>query len=731
MQRPANAWSLEIPGIAALFAVLSCAMAWPLPVRLADALPSATGDPVLVAWTLGWGADRLADGYRGLWQAPIFHPYADTFAYSEAMLGVSVFLAPVYWLTRNPVLLHNLAFLAGPALAGTGMFLLVRELTGRRGAALVAALVYAFTPYRVSQATHLQVLVYGWMPLALLGLHRYLRTGSRRALALFALCFLLQSLSNGYFLYFLALAAAPIVGHGLWRAGGAWRHRAGGLAIAGLVILTVLAPVIAAYVRVARREGFRRDRAEMVGYSADLGSYFHVDAASSLWGSVLPTKASEATLFPGLLACVLAVLALGWAWHTRRMLPGLAQGDETPRTRDIRSAVAVYGAVTLLGIALTFGPEPAVWPGRRLPTGPWAWLLHVLPGFDGLRVCARAVVIVNTGLAVLAGCGMALLASAARPRLGALVTVLACCVVLAEGHAATRLESMDSPSLRQDRAVYAWLAGQPPGAMLELPAGEVAHEVRYVLGTLDHPNRIVNGYSGHGSALHEFVAGPPFREVAHLDGALEMLQAVGVRYVVVHGALYGDRGFADDLRAALRSAPRVVRAYDIGTTSVFELAAGATRQGVAPAGRRIEAAALALAASANPEAVARLADGDPQTRWLSVKPQEGTEWVRVDLDRPRTLTHLRLGTARRSLGDYPRHLRVETSTDGQSFTPVFDGSALPSLAAAILDRPASPSIDVPLPGVAARAVRISQTGRTPRRWFWAIHELDLWEAAER
>ena len=122
------------------------------------------------------------------------------------------------WLTGNPILALNLAMIGSTALAGVGMFLLVRELTGRADAAFIAGVAFACSPYRVPQASHLQVLVSGWMPVALVRpCTGSCATRSTRALALFVAAFVLQAYSNGYFLYFLAIPVAVVVVHGLWR----------------------------------------------------------------------------------------------------------------------------------------------------------------------------------------------------------------------------------------------------------------------------------------------------------------------------------------------------------------------------------------------------------------------------------------------------------------------------------------------------------------------------------
>ena len=79
--------------------------------------------------------------------------------------------------------------------------------------------------------------------------------------------------------------------------------------------------------------------------------------------------------------------------------------------------------------------------------------------------------------------------------------------------------------------------------------------------------------------------------------------------------------------------------------------------------------------------------------------------------------------------DYPRHLLVEASDDGQTFRPVHDDGALASRAATVVPRPQQPDIDFPIASTAAPVLRIRQTGRTPRMCFWAVHEVRVWEGS--
>jgi hypothetical protein len=80
-----------------------------------------------------------------------FFPYRHTLLYSDHLLGIAIFTAPIQWLTGNAVLAYNAAYLGSIVVAGCGQYLLARELTGRRDAALIAGVIYAssHSAYRI------------------------------------------------------------------------------------------------------------------------------------------------------------------------------------------------------------------------------------------------------------------------------------------------------------------------------------------------------------------------------------------------------------------------------------------------------------------------------------------------------------------------------------------------------------------------------------------------------
>ena len=140
----------EVALVAGGFAALALVMTWPLAAHATRTLPGDLGDPLLNAWILGWDAQRLAHGLAGFWDAPILYPARHALAYSEHLFGVALFVAPIYWATANAVLAYNVAFIGSYVLAGTGMYVLAHYLCGRRDAAVLATLVFAFGPYRAT-----------------------------------------------------------------------------------------------------------------------------------------------------------------------------------------------------------------------------------------------------------------------------------------------------------------------------------------------------------------------------------------------------------------------------------------------------------------------------------------------------------------------------------------------------------------------------------------------------
>ncbi len=725
------------------FACLALLATWPLVLHLGRALPGDLGDPLFSSWLLGWDADRLRHGLRGFWDAPILYPSQHTVAFSEHMLGIAVFVAPVIWLTGNPILGYDVAFLLTFVLAGCGMYLLARELTGRRDAAFLAGLMFAWSPMRALHVSHLQVLAWGWMPIALWGLHRFLaswrppRTKERSAkalaeradlaerrrhslatLAVFAAAFTIQAFSNSYFIYYLTLASGFVLIYELAvsSAPSANRLRAlGWLAAASALILLSLGAVAWAYVAVRQQYGFRRPYDDWSMFSANLRSYVSAPDTSRLWGVVLHgDEFPERQLFPGFVTLIAAAAAL-WPGQARRRL------------------AVLYGTLAAAALILSLGPEPAAWSHRLLPSGPYVWLARIVPGMDGMRVPARLGVVVLLALCVLAALGVARLLEHLQPRTRTVTVVLLGAAIVAEGWAVPlRMAPFDARGRPADRAAYRWLAQQPQGSAIELPILEwaIAPTLTYQYATLSHGHPIVNGYSGYGSSLQEFLGGAasPLNDVDRIEDALHLLAAVGVRYVLVHPADFEDPHTGADTVAAIRASPALAaEEFRSDAVVAFRLKESVVLTAPAvPVGQRLRATDFRASASDSSDRLSLAFDRDVDTRWLTGRPQNGDEWITIAFDRTRDVSAIELQTASRSFGDYPRELQVESVGEDGNRMVLYRSPMLIPYGRTLAQSGSQPTLVVNLPANRTRTLTIRQTGRT-RRWFWSIHELGIFE----
>ncbi len=564
---------------AALYAAVALVWTWPLALGLTRNLPADFGDPLLNCWILAWDVTHVG---RGFWNANIFYPHPLALAYSEHLVAQAVQIAPIYALTRNPILCYNLLFLSTFVVAGLGMYLLARELTGSRAGAVVAGLAYAFAPYRVASFPHLQVLSSGWMPLTLFGFRRYFTTGRRRALAGATVAWTAQNLSCGYYLMFFT----PVVGMYL-----TWElvtrrqtlRRRDLIAVAGAAVAVALVtvPFVIPYLEL-RRLGFG-PRTDVGTFSADAYAYFTADPHLWVWGSIARGfPRPEGALFPGLTIASLAAfgarIPLALAPLAGVALPLLGEhipgirltsvtrmlvwtamasaivlavsGDQRRRLLVwLTSPPAVLTIITVFAVILSFGPEMHA-RGRVIAEGmPYAVLYRYVPGFDGLRVPARFAMIVALGLAALGS--FAIRRTRAALLAGALIVLESFAAPIPINLNDTRYGQAhlrplpDHVSFETSRDLYDAVARLRPTAVVELPLGEPAFDVRYMFFSTRHWTRLVNGYSGGAPQDYLALTDALADALARPAPAWERLRATGATHVIVHeGAFESGRGRA-------------------------------------------------------------------------------------------------------------------------------------------------------------------------------------------
>ncbi len=493
------------------FLLASIFFTWPLLPRMATAL-SSSPDSLLNAWALGWSFHILPRDPLALFDANIFFPRPDTLAYSEHLFGIAVLVWPVFLLTGNLVLAHNVALFSSFALSGIGMYLLVREIAKNPWAALVSGTIFLAAPYRFGHLLQLQLLTFQWFPFVFWCVLRYLREGRLRQLAGIAVFSLLQVLSCNYYMVYLALTVVLFaLALAIWGRELLSQRKLVLLSLGAAAVFALCLPFLLPYAR-NRERGFHRRYEDVVYYSASLRDYLSPSRFNRppYEPFLASTSRSEKALLPGFAAMALALVGIG-----------------AGRSRD--RLFWLFGIVLVVtAVILSLGPE-LKWGSGAFPL-PYRFLYRYVPGFDSIRVPARISVLALFGISVLAGLGAAALISRWKtPFALALLGLL-----LVE----YRTYSLDSalPDAPAPSAAHVWLAQSgAKGAVLVLPiheGEEIRHESLAMFQSTAHFRPLVNGYSGWWPNDYWELVGR-LRYFPMARSLRVLLERAPVRYVVV------------------------------------------------------------------------------------------------------------------------------------------------------------------------------------------------------
>jgi hypothetical protein len=446
-----------VPAI--VYLVLAVAWSWPLPLHLANRFTHDPGDPLLVTYLMWWNAHAIPLT-RAWWNAPFYWPLPNALALTEHLAGLSPIASPIQWLGGSPLLAYNLVLIASTWWSGLATHALVRRLTGCTAAAYCAGIAFAYAPYRTSQLGHMQLYACWWLPLVLLALHAYYEEGRARWLLVAGGAWLLQGLTNGYFLLFLPVLVAMWFA---WFTRRAEIRRAVRAAAALAIAMAAAVPFLLHYVAVHTAQGLSRNLGEMRAYSAYPGAFLTATPILRFWHTAEP-RSTEQYLFPGVTALALVLAGLFVARRDRRF--------------------QFYAGAALVMAALSFGPAENP---RSLAVlwHPYSWLTW-LPGYSGLRVPTRMYMLGVLCLAVAAGIAFAHLRQRVRWR-KALVTIVFAGLVV-------------------DGAIAGMPLGFPPGQLaleardarvLALPFEDGRVTVFAMYQSMSHRRPVVNGYAGY------------------------------------------------------------------------------------------------------------------------------------------------------------------------------------------------------------------------------------------
>jgi len=426
----ASRWP-DLPGretwiAALLFTGLTIAFAYPLTFHPAT-LRFPTGPDGDLGWyLLAWDTHAFLHKPWAIFDANIYYPQRLTLAYSESMIGIALFAAPVIWLTGNLVLAANFVSILSSALCGLGTYVLARRLKMSIAAAAIAGIIFECAPPRFFRIGQIHLTSVQWIPFGLAALHAYFDSGGKRYLRLAAACVTLQALSSGHGAVFIALAlltfAAVRVGLGEPVRPVRWARDLGA---SGVLLLLPIALMFVPYLAVQREVGLKRGLGTWVpNYWAFLASPSHLHRRLlSLVTDVDVNAMAGSFLFPGYLALLLAAAAIFW-----RTRPSTSDGADSSDARNpgagVALRIAILASVAFAAVLTALALVPVVGrPTVRLldpRTVAVAWAAAAILGALALAMQNRPAIGDRRPVLLLTCAALGwILLSIARPLMGA------------------------------------------------------------------------------------------------------------------------------------------------------------------------------------------------------------------------------------------------------------------------------------------------------------------------
>lgn len=458
-----------------------------------------------------------------------------------------------------------------------------------------------------------------------------------------------------------------------------------------------------------------------------------------------------AAVFAGSLAVVMIIMASG---GISRILGVRVRGERLPRPLTlavisgfmslmmtgrfrafIRGALSIfrsifrqperrfYFIVLVLSVLFTFGPVIHIYDKEAF-YGPYMLLYKFFPGFSGLRVPSRFIIMAAAALSVFAAFGAArILDRFNGPMKKAAVAAVLSAMILLESASMP----VPAPSIAtggEIPEVYKWLGSHKgDSAVLELPMGDIYNDVKYVYFSTYHWKPLVNGYSGYFPPAYDFLVKSGMKDFPD-DLSVGILRELNVRHLIIHSGNYGQARW-ESIKAGLKNyEPALKPLKEFGEAYVYENMAWA--DGDNPESLRVKIPRdgwIARAGSGDPRAAL---DNDLKTYWATGHPQRPGDFFEVDMGAARRISGISLELGPEFF-NYPRGYKVEVSQDGAGWETVKEEKrSIPPLRS-YFESPKQTVFNISFPPAQARMVRITQTGKSADSWWWSISEIHFLE----
>jgi hypothetical protein len=296
------------------FLIITFLFLYPRSIKLSDHIHSSP-DGILDTWILAWGAHQVIANPLNFFNANIFYPHKRSLAYSDHLVGIGIFIWPVIWVSGNPILGYNVAQMAVFFFSALGMYLLMIYLTKNKLASFIAAVIFAYCPYRFDTTTYLNICSIQWLPFILLYFFRLFKRNSYKDLAALSFFFLVQFLTSMYLALILSITICVTLIYQLINQ----KERitislAKKIVIFILISTAVIYPFAYPYFQLDKERPLKRDILQLSTWpgSADVMDYFSAPKLNKVFYTkyLAPHRGlAWISLFPGFTAIILCIIA--------------------------------------------------------------------------------------------------------------------------------------------------------------------------------------------------------------------------------------------------------------------------------------------------------------------------------------------------------------------------------------------------------------------------------------
>ncbi len=196
------------------YLLLTLAVLWPLPARLATHLPGPpSGDTGVYVWNLWVFQHELEQGVLPFTTSAILSLLPRTSLSFHNYTLLPDLLAAPFVATLSPVSAYNLLVIAFVTLNGFCTFLLARHVTGRTLESWLAGALFAASPVLIARSTaHFSLVAAFGLPLSALAATRALETGRWRDVIATGAALATAALCDAYYGVYATLLVAGLVG---------------------------------------------------------------------------------------------------------------------------------------------------------------------------------------------------------------------------------------------------------------------------------------------------------------------------------------------------------------------------------------------------------------------------------------------------------------------------------------------------------------------------------------